>query len=167
VYRRLEELRYQQQHGRPIEQLIQRIKFTLKDEKRTAILEKVSKYNKKLAVLLDISTTSSTHTYEHKLPPKRAPHVRLRPLMHNLYQTMGKLWPCDCPLPHKARLCLLPCPDQSAEPDASSKVYFNLLMSIQEEASVEFCSWLESKICVSLDGYDHEQVKHYANVNFW
>jgi hypothetical protein len=155
VYRRLEELHYQQQHGKSIEQIIQRIKFSLKDEKRTAILEKISKYNKKLEVLLNFSVASPTPTYEHKLSTKRAPHVRLRPLMHNLYQTMGKLWPCDCSLQHKARLCLLACPGQPTLPDASSTVYFNLLMSIQDEASDEYCSWLESKICVSLDGYDH------------
>jgi hypothetical protein len=159
VYGGLEELYFQQQDGKSLDHLRKRIKISLRDDKRIAILEKISKSNKKLATLLEFSTPFSSSTYEQRPPPKRAPHVRLRPMMHNLYHTMGKLWPCDCPLQHKFRLCLLQCPDESPDPDPTSKVYFNLLMSIQEDASIEYCSWLESKICVSLDGYDHKHIQ--------
>jgi hypothetical protein len=159
VYRKLEELQYQRQDGKPLEQLRKRVKFSLKDDKRIAILDKVSKYNKKLETLLNFSTTNPNSTFEQRPLTRRAPHFHLRPMMHNLYHTMGKLWPCDCPLQHKARLCLLQCPDDSPEHDPTSKVYFNLLMSIQEDTNTQNCSWLESKICVSLDGYDHNQVQ--------
>jgi len=73
--------------------------------------------------------------------------------MHTLYNTLGGLWRCDCNLPHQARFCILQCGrnGKSSQPDdPPGAIYFDMLMSIQADATDEYCTWLASKICVVL-----------------
>ena len=69
--------------------------------------------------------------------------------MHSLHTAMGGLLPCDCKLPHQARLSLSARPSGGEHMNGS--VYIDLLLSAMDTAATqEFSMWLESKICVVL-----------------
>lgn len=130
-----------------------RFRFNLKEEKRLRILDKISRYNVKIAQLLDYSTPTTACTEESfKRPSKQLRHRRLRPVIQNLYKAMGKLWPCDCGKAHQAHLCLLECQSGSdSSKGATDKVYFNMLTSKHGDARSNLYDWVENKICVALE----------------
>jgi hypothetical protein len=154
VFARLTLLQTQRQKAQADSDFSSRFRFNLKEEKRLRILGKISLYNVKIAQLLDYSTPSPVCIEESiKRPSKQSRQRRLRPVMHNLYKAMGKRWPCgDCGKLHQARLCLLKCQSGSdSSKGATDKMYFNMLTSIHRDASSDFCTWVENKICVALD----------------
>ena len=99
--------------------------------------------NEKLERLLDQTADSDNDIEEVTRPRARhLDHIELRPLLHNLYSTLGRLWRCTCSLPHEARLCLLKYLHPGHE--QSKAVHFDMLMSVKSHV------WLECEICILL-----------------
>jgi hypothetical protein len=145
-------LRARLRAGRAATDLKSRLKFAFKEEKRRAMIQKISKYNQRLQQLLG---PAAPFEFEPKQPKseRKSSHLQLRPLMHVLYTTMGGLWPCACKRPHEARICLLKStkPPGAVTDHPAGGIYFDMMLScIGTDATEEFCMWLESKICVVL-----------------
>jgi len=141
-------LRRKLKSGITPDKLKDRIKFTGKDEKRTLLVKRLTKDNKRLENLLRTAADTQVEVRQPKWDVYTS-HLRLRPLMHLLHTTTKGLLPCHCKLPHQARLSLSAKPQGGEHPTGS--VFFDLLLSaIDTDVTEEFCMWLESKICVVL-----------------
>lgn len=142
-YAKLISLRESIRSGGSFSDLGKEIRFSMKEDRRNRLLDKISKNNEKLEHLLNQTADIDNDTEEVTRPRARhLDHFELRLLLHNLYSTLGRLWKCTCALPHEARLCLLKYLHPGHE--QSKAVHFDMLMSVKSHA------WLECEICILL-----------------
>ncbi|KAF2117448.1 hypothetical protein BDV96DRAFT_598341 [Lophiotrema nucula] len=147
----------------PINSVKHRVRFAVFEakryEQRLASIKETNLHLEKLIAVSSDPVVSTLDTEPQARQSIGAPYIKLRPLIHTLYDAIENSWSCECDHKHDARLCLLQ--DTSgrrdsvmSEPKVDEHVYYDLLVSVRTASR---CRWLESQLCISLQPQSKEE----------
>jgi hypothetical protein len=105
--------------GTTDENIIQRIRYTQNEGKRR---RKLKDLHSLIKILERLTRTDTSYAVIVESAPadQRLPDSKSRQLVHKAYDAMSKIWSCDCPSPHKAKLCVKRRYDCFDDPSISS-----------------------------------------------
>lgn len=138
------------QHGKYPMSLLERIKFSTREDKRTRLLKKLGKNNVNMERLLNQALPESPQGSAKHRTGKAVPKRHFWKLLHALYEVMAQQLSCCCSSHHQGRICLVNSLRTSLKKYPPS-IDLDILLSRKYVEGSKQRKWQESSIAIVPD----------------